>query len=367
MRWMFSEWGTGRRRLRESIPPRTRRGALRWLGLAILAATAAARAAPPEADASGDGYVLGSGFAIPHTDWHIGGYATASVSDPEHDPVRLALDNLSMFLWWQGEGRWKFFSEFEYQNALSNRNDNRFENDYFSWERAYLEYALSDDISVRAGKFLTPIGHWNLVHATPLVWTTSRPLTTTLAFPTNMTGVMVSANVAPVGHGLDLSFYGANGEEIRPNPEIDPFSSALGAHATLSLGGESQIGFSYADFEQEKSRPERKQLVGVDFLWTHARFELSGEAVYRASDMGGAADERGAFLQLVVPVTERLYAVGRYENYRLSNQPGATELWVGGLNFRIRPTIVLKAEWVDARHNTVDTPDGLLASLSVLL
>ena len=359
---MFSEWGSGWRRSRESIPPRAHRGALA-LALLLSAGTCAAAAG----DTGEDGYVLGSGWQIPRTDWHIGGYATASASVPDHDPARVALDNLSVFLWWQGEGRWKFFSEFEYQNPLANRNDNRFENDYFSWERAYLEYALTDNVSVRAGKFLTPIGRWNLVHATPLVWTTSRPLTTTLAFPTNMTGVMVTANVASVGRGVDLSFYGANGDEIRPNPEIDPFSSALGAHATFSLGGESEIGFSYADFEQEKTRPERKRLVGVDFLWTHARCELSGEAVYRASDAGGAADERGAFVQLVVPLSERLHAVGRYEHYRVSDEPDATRLWVGGINFHIRPSIVLKAEWVDARHNTIDTPDGFLASLSVLL
>jgi len=324
-----------------------------------------AAAAAPAAD--GSGYQLGSGFQIPGTNWHLGGYGTASFSDPETDSARVAVDNLSLFLWWEGSGRWKFFSEFEYQNPLSNRSDRLSADDYLSWERAYVDYALSDDVSIRAGKFLTPIGRWNLVHATPLVWTTSRPLVTTLAFPTNMTGAMVTTTIPSFAHGVEVSFYGADGSEIRPNPEIDPFSSALGAHIGVSLSGESQIGFSYVDFEQEKSRPERKQLVGVDFLWTHDRFELSGEFVYRSSDIHGSADEKGGFVQLAAPLTERLFAVGRYETFKLAGDPRATLMWVGGLNYRVTPALVLKAEWLEARHNTIQAPDGFMASMSVLL
>lgn len=352
----------------ETVLPGIRRSARRHraLGCAIWLVLCAACVGAARADTQ-NGYALGEGYQIPGTDWHLGGYATASVTDPEGDPPRVAVDNLSLFLWWQSEGRWKFFSEFEYENPLSNRSDRLSSDDYFSWERAYLEYALTDSTSIRAGKFLTPIGRWNLIHATPLVWTTSRPLVTTLPFPTNMTGLMVTTTIPSLARGVEVSFYGAGAGEIRPNPDIDPFSSALGTHVTLSLSGESQIGFSYVDFEQEKSRPERKQLVGVDGLWTHDRFELSAEAVYRSSNSGGALDERGAYMQLVAPLSERLYAVGRYETFKRSNDERATEMWVTGLNFRITSAWVFKAEWVAARHNTLHAPDGFLASISVLL
>lgn len=312
-------------------------------------------------------YELGSGFQIPDTHWHLGGYGTASVSDSESGDSRIAVDNLSLFLWWESDGRWKFFSEFEYQNPLSTRSNSLDTDDYLSWERAYVDYAVTDDVSVRLGKFLTPIGRWNLIHATPLVWTTSRPLVTTLAFPTNMTGAMVTSTIPSLGHGVEVSFYGAGGGEIRPNPGIDPFSSALGTHVVVSLSGESQIGFSWVDFEQEKTRPERKQLVGIEGLWTHERYELSGEFVYRSSDLGGRADERGGFVQLAAPLTDRLFAVARYETFKLANDSHATLMSVGGLNYRLTPALVLKAEWLEARHNTVQAPDGFMASISVLL
>lgn len=312
-------------------------------------------------------YQLGSGFQVPDTGFRIGGYATASYERDNNEPPRVALDNLSLFVWWEGEGRWKFFSELEYENLLFTRNRVPGGNDgYLSLERAYIDYALTDNTDVSVGKFLTPIGRWNSIHATPLVWTTSRPLVTTLAFPTNMTGVIVNGALPDVGNGIEYKVYGAGGSELRPNPALDPFSSAFGAHVAWTIVPGAQLGFSYADFEQEKTRPERKQLSGIDFVWSHDRYELSAEAVYRFSDKGTALDEKGAYLQFVAPLTQKLYAVVRYETYRQARQTAPTQLRIAGVAYRITPALVLKAEWVASRHNTVDAPDGLLTSISVL-
>ena len=326
------------------------------------------RGDPPPADA---GYRLGDGFQIPGTGFHLGGYATASYGDPKDAPDRAAIDNASLFVWWEGDSRWKFFSELELENPLysrsSERGDVHEENGYVSLERLYVDYALTETIAIRGGKFLTPIGRWNLVHATPLVWTTSRPLITTLVFPTNMTGLMLTQTLPGLGEGVDYSIYGSTGDELHPNPELDTFSSAIGAHVNIPFLSGAQLGFSAADFEQEKTRFERKQLLGVDFSWSHNRFELSAEAVYRFSDQGSTRDEKGAFAQLVAPLSERLYAVGRYETFRVAAERTATQLLVTGLNYRITPALVLKAEWISSRHNQIHTPDGLLCSIAVLL
>lgn len=324
-------------------------------------------------DTSSDiAYRLGNGLRIPGTNFVLGGYATGSYERSDDAPSRAAIDNLSLFLWWDGSERWKFFSELEYDNLLLTRTattgGRRGENGYLSLERLYLDFALTDSISVRGGKFLTPIGRWNLIHATPLVWTTSRPLTTSLAFPTNMTGVMVMQTLPDFGSGVEYSIFGSTGDEIRPNPAIDTFSQAVGGHVTVHAGSQTQIGFSYADFEQDKTRPEKhKRLVGLDFVWEHGRYELSAEGIYRYSDIGPDWDERGGFVQFVAPLTRNLYAVGRYESFRVAREPNSTQLWVGGLNYRITPALVLKAEWIAGSHNTVGAPTGFLSSISVLL
>ncbi len=323
--------------------------------------------ADDEATISDTDFRLGSGLKIPGTDINVGGYGTGSLDYDPGAPPRVALDALSLFVWWDGQGRWKFFSEIEYDNLLFSESKEKGKNGYLSLERLYVDYSLTDNADVKAGKFLTPIGRWNEIHATPLVWTTSRPLATTYLFPTNMTGVMVSGSLPNIGRGIDYSFYESTGDEIRPNPALDPFREALGTHIVFNSLYGTQFGFSYVSFEQDDARPAHNQLIGGDFFWTHDRFEVSAEAVYRRSNIGRADDERGAYIQFVAPLTDRLYAVGRYENLHLALEPFTTQLWVGGLNYKLSSSLIFKVEWVGSHNNRIGAPDGFLSSISVLL
>lgn len=328
---------------------------------------AAMQAHAGDAPASDINYRLGEGLRIADTGLSLGGYATASLSKLRDAPTRVALDNLSLFVWWQNDGRWKFFSELDFENVLaSSAAGQEGEDHYLALERLYLDYAISDTTTLRAGKFLTPIGRWNQIHATPLVWTTSRPLVTVRTFPTNATGLMLNGTLPGVAGGLDYSLYASKDSEIRPNPALDPFNEALGAHLNLALSDASQLGLSYAAFEQDRTPDERKRLAGVDFRWARKRWEFSAEGVYRFSDRGSARDEKGAFAQLVAPLSDKLYGVARYELFRKAGESVTTRLGVAGLNYRVTPAIVLKAEWIDARGNRVDAPEGFMSSLSVL-
>ena len=337
------------------------------IALTLCLLLAGAQAAADDNAFSDINYRLGEGLRVADTGFSLGGYATASYDKLDHAPSRTALDNLSLFVWWQGEGRWKFFSEFDYENVLASSSAGQEGKDhYLALERFYLDYAVTDTTTLRAGKFLTPIGRWNLIHATPLVWTTSRPLVTTRTFPTNATGLMLNGTLPTVAHGIEYALYASKGSELRPNPALDPFHEALGAHVTLPLPADGQLGFSYAAFEQESTRDETKQLAGIDFVWSRNRYEISAEGVYRFSDSGSARDEKGAFGQLVVPLADKLYAVGRYEIFRKAQEPLTTHVWVAGLNYRVTPAIVLKAEWVGSRNNVIDAPEGFMSSLSLL-
>jgi hypothetical protein len=336
--------------------------ALSWLMLAPIIGCCGE---PPPADSPGD--LFQGGISIPGTDLVLGGYVTSSIEKLAHDPTRFALDNASLFLWWDGGGRWRFFSEVDYQNLLRNHrvNDNEGER-YLALERLYADYAFSENASLRIGKFLTPIGRWNVIHATPLVWTTSRPLITTNVFPGNVTGLMVSGT-APVGHsGVDYSVYASRGNEFRPNPYQDTFRESVGVHVAMPLPMDVQLGMSFSSFDQESHKGENKRLLGLDFYWSRHRYELTGEGVYRFSDNGSDWDERGVFLQGVAPLGEKLYAVGRFESYRQALQPEATKLWIAGINYRHTPAIVLKAEWVVGSDNRINAPTGFMTSLSLL-
>lgn len=312
-------------------------------------------------------YRLGEGLHFPGLGLNVGGYATGAYERPNGSKSRFALDDLSLSIWWEDNGPWKVLAEFDSERGIalqSSRNED--DRRYLALERFYVDYALDARATLRVGKFLTPIGRWNQIHASPLVWTTSRPLVTTNAFPTNTTGLMLTGTVPVSALGLEYSIYGSTGDEVRANPALDTFSEAIGTHVSFSPFANARIGVSYVNFEQATSLDERKQLVGLDIVWSRNRFELTAEGVYRLSSKGSGKDERGAFVQGVAPLSGKLYAVARYELYRPAGASDNTQLWVAGVNYRATPAIVLKVELAGARHNTPGVPTGLLSSISLL-
>jgi len=342
------------------------RTCLRLLAM-LLATSGAMNAACADDDAPirlGD-YELGRGLALGGTGATLGGYATARYQDPEGGTGQLSLDHLSMMLWWEGAGRFRFFTEVDLQKGVATRRDTPDDDSFLSLERIYVDYVATDSVTLRAGKYLTPIGRWNQIHADPLVWTTSRPMVTDQVFPSTATGVMVLGTVPLLAIGLDYQVFVEAGSDRRPTPNEDPFSEARGLHLNAPLTPELQIGLSLASFEQEDMPNDHKQLVGLDFLWTQRRWELSGEGVYRSSSLGADNAEYGGYVQLVAPLTERLYAVTRAELFRFAGDSSA-RAWVAGLNYRYRGTLTLKAEWVEGHDLPPGLQEGFLASASIL-
>lgn len=323
-------------------------------------------AAPATAQSDGDGYELGHGLRISDTGWNVGGYATGVLDYPHGRDPQLDLSHLSLFFWWESEDKFKFFSELDWEHTLTTQSSPLgTDREYLALERLYIDYAYDESINLRAGKFLTAIGRWNLVHADPLVWTTSRPLVTQAVFPTNATGAMVFGTVNALGRGIDYALYASTGNDIRPKPRSNPFKNAFGARASLPLTGNSQWGFSYANFEQTLGRSDRKTLLGTDFVWTRNRFELSGEAVYRFSDKSSRLDRKGFYLQAVAPLSGRLYGVVRFEPFSF-NAKSSSRTWVAGVNFRINPALVIKGEFIRVDRDRPYLHNGFVSSVSVL-
>lgn len=310
----------------------------------------------------------GKGWQIPGSGLRLGGYASAGIDDGRHRPATLGLDDFSLFLHWEGEGKLRLFAELDLEKpllweetaGLTQRHA------YLALERLYADYLYSEELNFRAGKFLTPIGRWNVIHAAPLVWTTSRPLITERTFPTNATGAMAYGTLPLMGTEIDYSMYTAIGNDWRPDPKLDPFEEAYGLHLTLPTSSLGEFGVSYANFEQKGSLGERKNLLGMDYFWSHDRYEVSAEWAYRFSDEGHRADEKGLYVQGVAPMLDRWYAIARYEFYDRAGPAPATNLWLAGVALRLSPAMLLKAEVSHATHNRIQAPEGFFASFAIL-
>jgi hypothetical protein len=360
------------------------------IGAALMAASAgAAESAPGVAaapEAAGPGYEFGRGLHLGDSGFTLGGYATAEYRQPKGEAGQLKSSHASAFVWWEGLQVVKAFAELDLLNATENpRGDADDADRRVSLERLYVDLAASDAIMLRAGKFLTPIGRWNAVHADPLVWTTTAPLLARSRFPHNLTGLMASGQQP----ALVWSVYGANGNEWRRDRWEDSFSKVVGGRAVWSTFADLQLGVSAARYEQARSRGVRRRLVGLDLFWARKGWELSAEWLRSTADKpellpepyepepGDTQDDedrfgapslatRTSFVQGVAPLGRNWYAVARLE---WSRDPGFGTLvrqQVAGLAWRPSPGLSLKLErW----HLGLDRPgssSGLVASTSVL-
>jgi hypothetical protein len=250
----------------------------------------------------------------------------------------------------------------------------------FDAERLYVDYTFAEEVKFRVGKFLTPVGRWNLIHADPLVWTTSRPRVTAGPFAPHLTGIMALGDFGALGREWSYALY-ASGKSQLDMKKADEspdrlYRDTYGLRLANELPGRFQFGLSYAHFQQVKFAPGGRDLLGLDFFWTRNRVEINGEFAYRWSSGSAGPDEWGLYLQGVapLPVGENVYAIGRYETYQHEDSGRLAHLWVAGLAYRPLPPLVFKAEYSLGFHAgddpagriTEGSPEGFAASVAVL-
>jgi hypothetical protein len=312
-------------------------------------------------------YHLGQGLRVGNSGFTLGGYGSVRVEDLRRHSPQLTLSALSLFVSWDTGTRVRFFSEVELEDVAVTREKRSFDaRDHgVELERLYADVYLVKAATLRLGKFLTPVGRWNLIHADPLVWTTSRPLITSQPFASNTTGGMLYGSLRPFGRDLDYSVYLEATDDLDPDHREGPFSEAAGIHLTTPLGP-TKLGFSYANFQRGQEGKERENLFGLDLLWTHQLQELTGEFLYRLGTRGPGRDEWGLFVQGVAPLSTRLFAVGRYEFFDPKGIAPGVHLWLAGLAFRPLAPLILRTEYSFTRDNTSKVPEGFAASVSLL-
>lgn len=324
------------------------------------------------ADDADKAYRLGSGYAVGETGLLIGGYANAQIGVPRSAPWHFEASDLSLFLTWDNGSRLRFFSELEVNDVLTANQYESLgtEDAHFAFERLYVDALVNNNLTVRLGKFLTPVGQWNVIHAAPLIWTTSRPVATESLFSTRASGLMLHGSVSVANRQLEYSVYGDITDSMDPYRSKNPFENALGAHLRYFLSDTLQIGASFVNFALSDLQPVRYNLAGLDAMWSYQKFELSSEIVYRSSDHANIKDTIKdtwqGFAQSVIPLfSQHWFAVGRYEFF---DQQRAKTGHVGvlGLAYRPLPPVVWKLEYRMGTHNEMLAPDGLSASFAIL-
>jgi len=316
-------------------------------------------------------YQWGRGYHIPSQKFTLGGYAKVAYSYFESAPQELALDDLSLFIAWKPFSRLHLFAELELEDLFTLDGVSSFD-ESFLVERLYADLLIGENFKLRVGKFLTPYSRWNLMHAAPLVWTSSRPLVTEGFVAANhATGLELFYKTEVFYRDLNISFFADDSKDLEINENMDMFSYAFGGRVDYQLSSSFNIAGSYIAHKKEQQTSEAWQhTVGVDFLWKKDEYELQFEGFYNSLDQ--EKDRYGLYLQAVTPIVDKLFAVGRYEymvigSELLSESESTKPIHLGivGLTWRPKTPLAVKVEYRFGKNNNSHAPSGVLTSVAL--
>jgi len=302
------------------------------------------------------------------TDWDVSGYLKLLAKDTEG--VReVEIDDLSLFLsnhinWWFNP-----FLEAEFFSVpLSNSEHSvNLGSGNFVIERLYNDISPTSGHRFRIGKFLAPVGQWNLVHAAPLVWTVERPLTTTFSFSNYITGFEYGFELNPFA-GSRIDFYWQPRNSFDPKPlshHPREYKQTIGSSWTISddLDGRSSLDFQYA---RVKSSAEKRTTLSLHKAIYQSQWSYDGQAIYTsiADNNVFLSDwEGGGYLQVRYQYNQRLDQYVRGEQYHFAEFDNTDTSWLIGLRYRFVSMGNINIEYVS---HSAATGDSLLISYNIM-
>jgi len=302
----------------------------------------------------------------------VSGYAKLATGSPNRAPTAVELDDLSLFV--SGKfNRWlnPFLEAEAFKIPLWEESKGaQFNSAQLVIERLYNDIHITDDDTLRAGKFLAPINHWNIIHAAPLVWTTNRPVTSSYSRANYVTGINLRHDFdALAGHALEV--YWQPVEEFNPKPLTEHerhYQTVAGARWIVHEDLDYYLGVSFQHADVARIN-EIRNSISIDGNWQHKWFELESELLFTQVD----TDQRhyrhhdwGGYVQMAVPLAGHFSLIGRYEHFEFANKPAATDTALGGIVYRPVPRLSFKLEWQQTQGSVYQNQTGLYSSIAVL-
>ena len=176
------------------------------------------------------------------------------------------------------------FAELEFEHAPNTSS----EKGEISLDRLYIQKDFSENLSLRAGKFGTPFGHWTPTHWAILVETITKPLHESNKYiPAKSVGLETFGIIFLKEHELEWKLFLSNGSETDGTDKMDDVSFGGGGDLRfIHSDGNSFLGTSYYHQHNPKyDGREEDSFVGYGGV-TLGEFDLRGEYIYQSRSDG---------------------------------------------------------------------------------
>lgn len=340
----------------------------------------------------------------------MSGYAAITFTrSADSSRIRIAEGNIAAIISGSLTARLSYLAELDGVSSSRENYAGRQQDRQLEFARLYAEFTQNDLLRFRVGRFLTPVGQWNEIHAEPLTWSAVRPLASYRSFAKYSTGALVTGQGSLLGRDAGYAIWGAPQLRIptieRDDEELQ-FRGAYGARVAVEALRGVWIGASgaavrerrpHSSFDDDSipeppeppeppgfrtlsglpasheapedtpstdDRDERhsRALFGVDLTARVRGFELRTELTYLQRGLDRPA-ERTAFAQLAAPLGHGLHAVIRAEDV-FPVRRRDIRFWSAGLHWRAPAGVVLKLERQDAANAPTAVANGWYLSVS---
>lgn len=334
----------------------------------------------------------------------VGGYGEITYNQPEGNNGELDVQRLVLLFGYKFNDKVQFVTEIELEHV-----------EEIFVEQAFLQYTISNNVNLRGGLMLVPMGIINEYHEPTTFNGVERPSVDASIVPTTWReiGIGVSGRLnnaslryqAYIFNGFQSvngtkTLGGSNGlrngrqKGIQSTVNSPNFSAKLDFYGLpgLRLGLSGYFGRTQAEDNVDKINGADVgiSMVGLDARYAYQRFTARGQFIHakisdteaynilNSANLGSALQGwylEGAYNLLSQEKQQQLFAFARYENYNThasvagnlpKNNSYDRDQWTLGLSYKLAPGAVVKADYqIKNNATTTDVPNQLNVGLGV--
>lgn len=307
-------------------------------------------------------YQLGLGYKL-NDKMTVGGYF--SLEYGKGDKVdELVLDDLAFLAYGSLTSNFSYFFELEsVEPYIYDFETDKSETNFPpSIERLYGDFKFSDTANLRVGKFITPIGYWNLQPINVLRDTTSNPRYSRETFPKFLTGIDLHG-YTPFDSDLSYHFFVQGTKDLDDTYINIPIDKHIGLSLNKQLTSNWHAGMSIGQYKQTDDT--EVQYLQFNARWEVGTYRVSVEAIANHLDRPVLSTEhkRSSYVQLEKRLSDHHTLIARYEYFK--DNLNSEKETIGILGYSYRPVfpVSLKAEY---QWHSDSSDNQLLTSFSVL-